>query len=143
MRIIQESIPSDAEANNQSKTRSTKKTVQKNDAGSTDPPSRQGTEKLNEDKGKKKARGNDGSSSESDSRSENNRRTKDKGIMKLGRNYEDSSTDHDSDKEVEPPLVGKGKKKVRGPTRLDILPVGETKRKSLEWNDLGQAFGKE
>ena len=109
MRIIQESIPSDAEANNQSKTRSTKKTVQKNDAGSTDPPSRQGTEKLNEDKGKKKARGNDGSSSESDSRSENNRRTKDKGIMKLGRNYEDSSTHHDSDKEFEPPLVGKGK----------------------------------
>ena len=108
MRIIQESIPSDAEANNQSKTRSTKKTVQKNDAGSTDPPSRQGTE-TNEDKGKKKARGNDRSSSESDSRSENNRRTKDKGIMKLGRNYEDSSTHHDSDKEFEPPLVGKGK----------------------------------
>ena len=143
MRIIQESIPSDAVANNQSNTGNSKKIVQKNNVGSYNPPSKQGTEKSNEDKGKKKATGNDESPSENDFGSENVRRTKDKGKTKVGRNNEDSSTDHDSDEEVEPPLVGKEKKKVRGPTRLDILPVGETKRKSLEWNDLGQAVGKE
>ena len=130
-------------ANNQSNTWNSKKIVQKNNVGSYNPPSKQGTEKSNEDKGKKNATGNDESSSENDFGSENDRRTKDKGRTKVRRNNEDSSTDHDSNEEAEPPLIGKEKKKVRGRTQLDILPVGETKRKSLECNDLGQAVEKE
>lgn len=36
----------------------------------------------------------------------------------------------------------KEKKKVRGPTRLDILPVSEQRRKNVRWNRLGQPIGK-
>ena len=37
--------------------------------------------------------------------------------------------------------ANKGKKKVRGPSRLNVIAVGEKDRAELEFNELGQPIG--
>ena len=53
-----------------------------------------------------------------------------------------SSSSSESEELIAQACEEKGKKKVRGPTRLDILPVSERKRKKVKWNNLGQPIGK-
>ena len=105
--------------------------------------SNKGKEKayLGKRKGKRKEILVEQDTSDSDADDGNNDLTTNKGNIESGDVDEDSSQSNTDEEETDQPDINK-KKKVRGVTRLDILPVGEKQRQTVEWNEVGQPIGK-
>ncbi|GMN65459.1 hypothetical protein TIFTF001_034521 [Ficus carica] len=95
---------------------------------------------LGKGKGKRKENLVEQNISNSDADDENNDPTTNRGNIESRDTNEDLSQSN-TDEEIDQPEINK-KENVRGVTRPDILPVGEKRRQTVEWNQVGQPIGK-